>query len=40
MVQFDKPDGPVFSGQTMESSNQVPDEFDTNLELRKIAYKF
>jgi hypothetical protein len=23
----------------MESSDQVPDEFDTNLELLKIAYK-
>jgi hypothetical protein len=25
--------------ETMESSNQVPDEFDTSLELLKIAYK-
>jgi hypothetical protein len=24
----------------MESSDQVPDEFDTNLELLKIAYEF
>jgi hypothetical protein len=24
----------------MESSNRVPDEFDTNLELLKIAYGF
>jgi hypothetical protein len=25
--------------ETMNSANQVPDEFDTNLELLKIAYK-
>jgi hypothetical protein len=25
--------------ETMESSNRVSDEFDTNLELLKIAYK-
>jgi hypothetical protein len=24
----------------MKSSNQVPDEFDTNLELLNIAYEF
>jgi hypothetical protein len=26
--------------ETMESSNPVPNEFDTNLELLKIAYEF
>jgi hypothetical protein len=26
--------------KTMEISNRVPNEFDTNLELLKIAYKF
>jgi hypothetical protein len=26
--------------ETMKSSNQVPNKFDTNLELLKIAYEF
>jgi hypothetical protein len=46
-TQRPKPDAPVWQiGQsdflgteTMNSTNQVFDEFDTNLELLKIAYK-
>jgi hypothetical protein len=47
IIQGPKPDAPVcqtkqsgFLGtETMNSTNQVSDEFDTNLELLKIAYK-
>jgi hypothetical protein len=29
----------LLGAETMESLKQVPDEFDSNLELLKIAYK-